>query len=162
MKHIFLFLFILASFGLNAQVNDAGTINFFDPERDPVALRSDTSLQLLVSEYVLNKAVKSRMGQGCQVQKTSKNRLINGSEYLIFEGTFGIRESQHFTLAVPLMPDALGRFYYTSAQAMVCSSPGCSNCSILNGNCVGCCSSSSSRAVSLPSPLLKVSTTIEE
>ncbi len=147
---------------LGAQVNSGGTAHFFDPEHDPVAVRSDTTLQLLVSEYLLAKSVKARLGQSCQVLKIYKNQPSAIGETLVFEGIYGSKNRQRFTLSIPLMPDTSGRFYYASAQAIVCSAPGCNNCSILNGNCVGCCSSANGGAVSLPSPLLKVQTNIDE
>jgi hypothetical protein len=164
MKHLFLLTILFASLHLNAQHKDGALskLLFFDPEHDPVALRSDTTLQLLVSEYVLSKSVKARLGQDCEVTKTYKKRLPNGDETLVFEGLFLSKARQPFTLGIPLIPDTQGRLYYTSAQAIVCSSPGCSNCSIVNGNCSGCCSSAVGSAVGLPVPLLKVPLTIDE
>ncbi|MBC7774095.1 MAG: hypothetical protein H7246_01550 [Phycisphaerae bacterium] len=164
MKHTLSLLLAIAFLPLNAQNNghNLPQVNFFDPEHDPVALRSDTTLQLLVSEYVLVKSVKARMGQDCQILKTYKNRSPNGGENLLFEGIYLAKNRQRFTLSVSLTPDAQGRFYYASSQALVCSAPGCNNCSIANGNCVGCCSSANGNAVSLPSPLLKVQTNLDD
>ncbi len=164
MKYALSLLFAIAFLSLNAQNNghNLPQATFFDPERDPVALRSDTSLQLLVSEYVLLKSAKTRMGQDCQILKTYKNKSPNGVESLLFEGVYLTKNRQRFTLCVPLTPDAQGRFYYVSAQALVCSAPGCNNCSIANGNCVGCCSSGNGNSVSFPSPLLKVQTNLED
>ena len=163
MKYALLLFIIFSSLRLFAQFNtgNAPQHNFFDPERDPIALRSDTTLQLLVSEYILCKSVKARMGQDCQVLKTYQKKLQNGTERLIFEGIYTSKSRQHFTVSIPLKPDEQGRFYYISGQAIVCSAPGCNNCTIDQGNCVGCCSSTSN-AVSLTSPLLKVQTNIEE
>ena len=63
MKYALLLFIIFSSLRLFAQFNtgNAPQHNFFDPERDPIALRSDTTLQLLVSEYILCKSVKARM-----------------------------------------------------------------------------------------------------
>lgn len=164
MKHLFLLTILFTSLHLNAQHRDRdlSKLLFFDPEHDPIAIRSDTMLQLIISEYVLAKSVKARLGQDCQVTKTYKNRLPNGDETLVFEGLFLSKGRQPFTLGIVLIPDTQGRFYYTSAQAIVCSSPGCNNCSIVNGNCSGCCSSAVGSAVGLPVPLLKVPLTIDE
>ena len=161
MKPLLLFFFIIIGLQLNAQVKEH-TPSFFDPEHDPVAMRSDTSIQLLVSEYILAKSVKARFSQDCQVIKMYKNKLPNGGEVLVFEGVILSKSRQPFTLGVPLIPDTQGRFLYASTQALVCSAPGCSNCSIQNGNCLGCCSSSTSYASTLQVPLLKVQQTIEE
>ena len=164
MKHFLPLGFMLVLLRLGAQ-NNSGNLpqaNFFDPERDPVALRSDTTLQLLVSEYVLAKSVKARLGQDCQVLKIRKSQGRDGSESLLFEGVYLAKARQRFSLSVPLLPDAQGRYYYASAQAIVCSAPGCNNCSILNGNCVGCCDSASGNAVALPTSLSKVLMTIDE
>ncbi len=163
MKYIFQTLFLLASLRMSAQ-NPGGNMPqkiFFDPERDPVALRTDTTLQLLVSEYVLTKSVKARMGPNCLILKASKSRSPKGIESLLFEGIYLAKDRQRFTISVPLVPDAQGQLYYTSSQAIVCSAPGCNNCSIDNGNCVGCCSNINGSAVALPSPLLKVQINIE-
>lgn len=156
MKYILPILLILASVRMSAQ-----NPIFFDPAHDPVALRTDSTLQLLVSEYVLTKSVKARLGPDCKVLKAYKHRSPKGAESLIFEGIYLAKNGQHFTLSVPLVPDAQGRFYYTSSQSIVCSAPGCNNCSIDNGNCVGCCSDANGSAVALPTPLLKVQINIE-
>jgi len=163
MKYFLLLLSIVTSQQLNAQINSGShpQTNLFDPERDPVALRNDTTIQLLVSEYVLSKSVEARLGQGCQVLKTYKNRTASGAQTLVFEGVYRAKNNQKFRMEIPLKPDAQTRFYYASTQALVCSSPGCNNCSILNGNCVGCCSEAGG-AVSLPSPLAKIQTSIKE
>ena len=164
MKQIFLLLFLLTGLCLNAQNpgTELAPCHFFDPERDPLALRSDSVLLLLVSEYVLAKSVKARLGQDCQVLKISKNCLPEGQNFLLFEGLFLAKNRQEFRLSIPLVPDTQGRFYYASSQALVCSAPGCNNCSIMNGKCVGCCSSVSGSAIAIPNPLLKVTTTIDE
>ena len=51
MKYALLLFIIFSSLRLFAQFNtgNAPQHNFFDPERDPIALRSDTTLQLLVT-----------------------------------------------------------------------------------------------------------------
>lgn len=160
MKHTLFLLCLLASLSLQAQVNN--DVYFFDPAKDPVALRSDTTLQLLVSEYVLAKSVKARLGDGCTVSKSYKSQTKDGAEMLVFEGVYQAKGLQRFTLGIPLLPDASGRFYHASAQALICSSPGCNNCSILQGNCVGCCSEATSSSLSFPAPLSKVQTNLEE
>lgn len=164
MKHIVLLFLLLSGLQLNAQVNskDAPQISFFDPEHDPVVIRSDTTLQLLISEYVLAKSVQARLGQDCQVTKISKLRSGNEVESLVIEGVWISKVRQHFALGIPLIPDANGRLYFASTQALLCSSPGCNNCSIQNGHCTGCCLSSSGSSVGLPGPLLKVSITIDQ
>lgn len=164
MKHLYLLFCLLISLNLQAQVAGNGTVssNFFDPEQHPIALRSDTSLQLLVSQNVLVKSVKARMGPDCQILKMYRNRLPKGGECLVFEGIYLQKDQQRFILSVPLQPDAQGRFYYASTQALICSSPGCNNCSISNGNCVGCCSDPVNSAVVLPKPLSKIQTNVEK
>ncbi len=161
MKNLYLLCCILICVRLSAQVSTP-QVKFFDPQNDPVALRSDTAIQLLVSEYVLFKSVEARLGQGCQVLKTYKNKTASGAQILVFEGVYQAKNQQKFTLGIPLNPDAQGRLYFASAQALVCSSPGCNNCSILDGSCVGCCSDAAGSAVSLPNPLMKIQTNIKE
>lgn len=160
MKHFLSFICLLYCFCVQAQVADNCT--YFDPAKDPVAFRQDTSLQLIVSEYVLIKSVKARMGPGCRIYSIHKSLETQGAPSLIFEGVLELNNHQRFTLGIPLVPDAQQRYYYASSQALVCSSPGCNNCSILNGNCVGCCSSTSGGSIALPMPLQKIQTTIEE
>jgi hypothetical protein len=164
MKQIILLLLLLPCLRLSAQLNskDAPQISYFNPEHDPVAIRSDTALQLLVSEYVLAKSVQARLGSDCQVAKISKVRAGNEAESLVIEGVWISKDRQHFALGIPLIPDVNGRLYYASNQALLCSSLGCNNCSIQNGHCIGCCLSSSGSSVGLPGPLLKVSITIDQ
>jgi hypothetical protein len=164
MKNLFLLLLLLAGMRMSAQVNSGGNaqIIFFDPEHDAVAIRNDTTLQLLVSEYILAKSVKARLGQDYQVRKIYKSRSSQGDDTLIFEGEFNLRIKQRFTLSIPMIPDTLGLLYYASTQALLCSQPGCNNCSIVNGSCAGCCSSGTASAIGLPAPLLKVPMTIEQ
>ena len=115
----------------------------------------------LPDSHANNPSDSARMGQDCQVLKTYQKKLQNGTERLIFEGIYTSKSRQHFTVSIPLKPDEQGRFYYISGQSIVCSASGCNNCTIDQGNCIGCCSSTSN-AVSLTSPLLKVQTNIEE
>ena len=159
MKTLLLLLTLLAPVCISAQDNNN---IFFDPERNPVALRSDSTLQLLVSEYVLIKSLKTRLGQDCQVLKTYERRMSNGAESLVFEGVYLAKNRQRFTLSIPLTPDTQQKYYFTSAQAIVCSAPGCNNCSIDHGNCIGCCATGSVDSFALPSPLSKVSLTIDK
>lgn len=162
MRHLYLFLCLFLAAQLGAQVNKGENQQspIFDPLRDPVALQQDASVQLLVSEFVLTKSLKARMGAGVQVLKTYKHRSENGTNHLVFEGLYP--GGTPFAIAIPLLPDAQERYYYPSAQAMICSSPGCNNCSILNGNCVGCCSAVNENSSVLPQPLLSVQTSIED
>ncbi|MFN0216694.1 MAG: hypothetical protein ACKVT2_20740 [Saprospiraceae bacterium] len=164
MKHLFLFFMLLSALGLNAQHKAANlsSSNFFNPASDPIALRFDTTFQLLVSEYVLAKSVKARLGQGCQVLKIYKSRFGDGNPSLLIEGVFQDKNRQPFLLSVPLLADAHAQFYFASDQAIVCAAPGCNNCSIMNGVCVGCCDSASGTAVALPTPLSKIQMTIDE
>ena len=168
MKNIYTLLIILFAFcaPLSAQVS--GTIapaEFFDPERNPVAVRSDTTLQLVVSEYVLIKSVTARLGKGCQVNKMSKIKSLNGMVYLIFEGNYSGRDPQPFALGINLVPDTSGKFYYGSNEALVCEKAGCSNCGILNGACTNCCApppgNGSKTARTIAVPMLKVTSSVD-
>lgn len=141
--------------------NDGVPPTFFDPQKDPIALRNDTVLHLLVSEYVLAKSVKTRLGTDYQVTKTWKSTRPD-EPMLFLEGHINTPQPHSFTLAIPLVSDVSGRFYYASSQALVCSSPGCSNCSILHGACVGCCASAVGNGLSVTSPLVKIQTSIDE
>lgn len=155
MKNTFLILFAFIGHCLAAQ-----TSPYFDPERDPVAQRTDTDFQLIVSEYVLAKSLKASMGNNCHVEKTYKDKLADGRPCLFFEGRW-MQDLHHFSIGIPLKPDAQQRLFYLESQAIVCSAPGCNNCSIYNGNCVGCCSSTSENRLS-PTPLKKVQMAIDE
>lgn len=156
MKHAFFLLLLLSALALRAQTNAQNAVQVFDPERDPVAIRADSALFLIVSEYVLTQAVKTRLGKECQVFYISKTNALAQPASLLFQGKMALQQEQDFTLKIPLTPDAEGRLYYASTQALICSAPGCNNCSIQNGNCVGCCANGTS--VALPFPLGKVKT----
>lgn len=159
MKQFYLFCCLLLAVQLNAQINNGGKTSF-DPLRDPVALKQDNCVQLLVSEFVLAKSLKARIGSDASVLKTYKNCAENGSNHLVFEGQYSNGTS--FMISIPLLPDAQERYYYTSAQALICSTPGCNNCSILNGNCVGCCTAVNENNRILAQPLLSVQTSTDD
>lgn len=132
----------------------------FDPERDPVAIREGDAVQLFVSEYVLSKSVRARIGRQAQVDKVYQ-MVWTGAPYLVVEGRHPSDNGmQTFKFNIPLMPDASGRFLYASATAQACNGP-CGNCGTNPADC-GCCTTSNGRSgQTIPSPLLKVTTTTE-
>ena len=162
MKHALPLSFLFGALALNAQVPASENVLYFDPLQDPVALRTDTTLQLLLSTSVLAQSVQTRLGAGTQVTRSYQTRSPKGVETLIFEGLYTNQDGQQFSLEIPLRPDATGRLWFADSAALVCSSPGCNNCSIYQGNCVGCCTSTSANASYLPAPLVKVPLTINE
>jgi hypothetical protein len=167
MKHIYILIFfaLFAVFESAAQNNGIPAANFFDPERDPIAVRSDTSTVLVVSEYVLTKALKARMGRGCQVQKMYQKRQRDGADYLFFEVVYAnIDGRQALVMALPLIPDAQRHFFFAGQQALVCKKEGCASCDLVNGQCMGCCALTNGRMANPPIqvPLLKVQTTIDD
>lgn len=163
MTRFILFLAMVASCQLQAQVwssSLAATTTFFDPEREPIAVRSDSSVQLIVSEYLLAKAVAARLGVSCRVCEISKQRRSGGAFSLQIRGQYDAKGTP-FALEVPLLPAAEVRFYHAAAEAAICSTPGCSNCNVQNGKCVGCCQLSNDSAVKLNLPMIKVPTAID-
>ena len=139
-----------------AQTNGKPT-PFFDPQTDALAIKKDSVIQLLVSEYALAKSASARLGAGYSVSRMYKDYdTLNGPLTLIIEGRFDNDRRRPFIMAIPLIPDDRNRFYYASSQALVCSQPGCSNCSIQNGDCTGCCATNAGRGDLLPFPLLKI------
>ncbi len=160
MKLFLLLICLLGTLPLWAQISEHSIS--FDPEKDPIAIRSDSSIQLVVSEFILAKSLQARMGKAYLVQKIYQITTPDGMSTLIFEGINLNKNRQKFNLGIPLNTSTFGRFYYASNQALVCSAPGCNNCSILNGNCVGCCSSATGSALAVPSPLAKVQTSLDE
>jgi hypothetical protein len=137
-KFLTLLGFILA-FWTQMQAQNGGT-PFFDPSVDPVAIRTDTNLQLIVSEYVLMKSVAARLGQNYRVNKVYLRKLTPGADRLIFEGTFTNNIYHRYTMIVNLIPDATGKFYRSSNTAIECEKEGCNLCDIeADGNCTPCC-----------------------
>jgi len=161
MRHLYLLLCFFLAAQLGAQVNHGENRQMlrFDPSQDPIALQQDASLHLLVSEFVLAKSLKARLGADVQVLKTYKYRSENGSNHLVFEGLYP--GGDPFSISIPLLPDAQERYYFPASQALICSSPGCNNCSIQNGNCVGCCSAVNENSI-LPQPLLRVQISVDD
>lgn len=84
---------------------------FFDPEHDPIAIRSDTSLLLVVSEYILVKSVTARVGQKCVIDKTYKSTLKNGATAIIFEGHYTGDPGQRFSMGSTLFLTQLENFF---------------------------------------------------
>lgn len=160
MKTFFLLLSLLACLQIKGQ-NTSLPVRYFDPEHEPVAIRSsDSSLQLIVSEYVLAKSIKARLGQSFQLNKVYKHQIKNGKPYLIFEGIYNTAPPQSLALGLLMIPDAQGKYYYASTLAdMTCGVVGCENCSIVNGECTGCCPNSSSN---FANPLMKVPAGIDQ
>lgn len=163
MKHIVLVVCLLGGLCMNAQVKSRDNFkdNQFDPQRDPVALQSDSTLHLLVSEFILIKALKTRLGPDMQIHKMYKGQLDKGVNCIIFEGWQTGKNAFPIVFLVPLMPDPEQLYYYTSTQAIVCSAPGCNNCSVQNGKCVGCCDSSNESTGTLSQPLSKVDLSVD-
>jgi hypothetical protein len=157
MTRFILFLALVASCQLQAQVwpGSSAAATFFDPEREPIAVRADSSLQLIVSEYLLAKAVTTRLGVSCRVNEISKQRRPDGAFSLDIIGLFDAKGTL-FALEIPLVPDVEGRFYHAAAEAAICSTPGCSNCGVQNGKCVGCCQPSNEAAGKIILPMIKV------
>jgi hypothetical protein len=162
MTRFILFLALAASSHLQAQISAGSPLVplFFDPEREPVAVRADSSFQLIVSEYLLAKAVAARFGAACLVSDISKKRRPDGDFFLLVKGQYDAKGTT-FSVEIPLVPDAEGRFLHAAAEAAICSTPGCSNCSVQNGRCVGCCSLSNDAAGKLISPMIKVPATVD-
>jgi len=155
-------IFFVLCTQINAQV--APQANFFDPEQNPVAMRNNTTLQLIVSEYVLAKSVTTRLGQGSKVSNMYKTKSANGTESLIFEGNYSGNEPHHFSMRITLVPDLAGKYFYISSPALICEKIGCFNCSIFEGDCIGCCPTLEGNGRAgrdLAAPLLRVPTSTD-
>lgn len=161
MKRLLQFTIITCGFMAFAARAGAQT-GYFDPQLEPLAIRKDSVTQLLVSEYTLARSIKARMGPGSKVLRVYKDRNPSGEEWLMAEGMFYHDQQQPFVVAIPLVPDQQHRLLYAGAQALVCSTPGCNNCSIQNGICVGCCTTATGHSTVLQTPLLRISLTLEE
>jgi hypothetical protein len=134
--------------------------HFFDPERDPVVIRQGKSMQLYISEYLIAKSVRARIGRQCDVTKVY-TLSDSGREYLIIEGQYQSDQLQYFQLNIPLMADKAGKYWYAGSEAGSCQSTSCSNCGKPPA-CATCCGGTDgSRAQSIRSPLLKVTTEAE-
>lgn len=134
---------------------------FFDPERDPVAVREGEAIHLFVSEYILAKSVRARVGRQSQIDKVYQLGW-SGKPYLIVEGHYPADGGpQYFKFNIPLTPDASGKFLYAARAGQSCNGP-CGNCGTDPSNC-GCCTTSSNGREGQPiqSPLLKVTTGTE-
>ncbi len=161
-----LFLAIAVSAQIFAQgVKTTAPATFFDPERDPIAFRSDTVLLLLVSEYTLVKSVTAGVGQKCVIDKTYKSKLHNGTTSIIFEGHYSNDPGQRFLIGLELIADSTGKYYYAAQEATMCEKPGCNNCTLSDGRCTGCCDDSGNSGLAsrpkIAKPLLKVQTSID-
>lgn len=161
MKHFYFFSLMLVAAAAFPACLRAQT-GFFDPQKEALAIRKDSVTQLLVSEYLLAKSIKARMGPGCSVLRVYKDRNAAGADWLMAEGLFYNDQQQPFVMALPLIPDSQNHLLYAGTQALVCSTPGCNNCSIQNGNCVGCCTTASGQSTVLQSPLIKIALSLEE
>ncbi|HLP92999.1 MAG TPA: hypothetical protein VK168_03140 [Saprospiraceae bacterium] len=134
---------------------------WFDPALDPVAVQKDSSLHLLISEYVLAKSLEMRLEQSVRVQAVLRQKEPDGRQSLIFTGIYPDKNKQPFTLSLRLNPDRTSRFYFADNQAIVCYTPGCNNCQVVNHQCEGCCDQSTGQSVALIRPLVKVATGVE-
>jgi len=162
MKILTLLLLFLCPFWAAAQHPSDSTLGrFFDPEKQPIATQNDSIVTLVISEYLIAKSIETRLGTSCQITKIYKVAAQNGSYCLVCEGIWKDKSRQPFTLAIPLIPDSQLKYLYAASQALICSSPGCNNCTIQNGHCVGCCSINNEEATNLALPMIKISTKIE-
>ncbi|MCC7466597.1 MAG: hypothetical protein IT261_10020 [Saprospiraceae bacterium] len=135
---------------------------WFDPERHPIAVQKDSSLLLLVSEYVLAKSLDTRMEKSVRVEAVARQKEPDGQHSLVFTGVYPDKSKQPFTLSLRLRPEPSSRFYYADTQAIICSAPGCNNCRVVNQRCEGCCDISSGQSLAVIKPLVRVATEVEE
>lgn len=160
-KYLLILPCLLAWLFVRAQDGDIPPAQFFDPERNPVAMRSDSGVvDLIVSEYVLAKSIKARMGQNFLVQKISKSRWNNGQYYLMIEGKYTGTPLQKLAYGIRLIPDLQGKFFYANAMTdKTCGVEDCDNCYFdQNGDCAGCCPNNPN---AISAPLIKVLSTID-
>lgn len=148
--HTLLFAGIGLCFPILLQAQRAPT---FDPAFEPVALRADSSLQLVQSEYILAKALRARMPWIQQVEQIQKVRAQN-MDYLVYTVRTANVPQQTIFISIPLLVGP-GGWLYAANTATLCNGNGCNRCGpppscSCDGGTGGCSSSS------LFAPLVKV------
>jgi hypothetical protein len=138
----------------NPYSNNSNTV--FDPTMMPVAVEADSSIKLIVSEYVLAKSVKRQMAAVKNVEKIEQVKR-DSVTYLVFSINTYSKES--VLIHVPLVKGRYG--YYAGTNVVSCSNScgNCTNC-FCNGSTTKKCDDPPSNTNSI-FPLSRVSTQIE-
>jgi hypothetical protein len=149
MKKIILLSFLLALSAdvLIAQVTTSTINPEFDPQLMPVAVDMDSSIQLIVSDFILAKSLKTQVPAIAQVVEVAPLQK-NGKLYLAFCIRFKGTPSHLFYHNI-LLYKGLQEAYYISNQSVTCGS----DCQ----DCKAGCECSSNGGCPPVSPVLRIS-----
>jgi hypothetical protein len=105
----------------------------FDPQSMPVAVDQDSTIQLIVSDYVLSKALKAAL---IDVSKVINLECItaNGASYLVYKTKMKQYRNEDVFVTIPLYKWYDGK-YYASSGGVTCRSINGCDCKICTGNC---------------------------
>ncbi len=138
MRKIFYLILGLCLFSVGTQAQKTAQVSLpeFDPHVMPIAVDLDSSVQLVVSNYVLIKSLKTQIpaiGKVNNVVVIQKNQKVYLSYHIRFKG----ETSQSYFYNI-LLYKGLQDEYYASNQSITCGAD-CQDC---KGDC-GCTGSGS-------------------
>lgn len=153
---LIIFIALLAGSTAYAQ----SPVALFNPQTMPVAVVSDSTVQLIVSNFTLIRSLKAQMPNLERVEKVTQIKKA-GKEYLVFTAQLRGAPHERYFINIPLREQVAG-WYYATSGGSVCA--GCSDC---QGNCGAC--SDSTQGCSAPAsihlipalPLAKVTLSVE-
>lgn len=154
---LILFIALLTGYAAHAQ----SPAPIFNPQTMPVAVVSDSTVQLIVSNFTLIRSLKTQVPNLERVEKVAQIKKA-GKEYLVFTAQFRGAPRERYFINIPLREQVAG-WYYATSGGSVCA--GCNDC---QGNC-GACSDSTQSCSAPPAsvhiistfPLAKVTLSIE-
>ncbi len=108
----------------------------FDPQTMPVAIEQDSSLQLLVSEYVLCKSLKAAVPGVVKVREV-RQFTENGFQYLVYKARIQQFGKEETTISIPLYKLPNGQYYVSNTGLCAYRSTDCCKPSTCTGTCCG-------------------------
>lgn len=127
------FMFLIGpTFTVQAQTQRPVARDTFNPALHAIGVKVDGHIELLASEYVLGKSLRSGLPDVGTIEKIEKQQ-VQGTDYLLFDATAVSNPSQRYYIGIPLYTDANG-FVFAAAAAIFCNgATSCAKCQAVEG-----------------------------
>lgn len=126
MKHLFTCVLFLGVFFCNAQIKTPFPDEYFDPDRDPIAIISGGTLRFVVSEVVVLRSISSNFKRVGSIEQMGK-RFWNNRWFLILESRHSQDMIESVYVMVRLKANEKGE-YFAEPWWMACTGNSCSSC----------------------------------
>lgn len=126
MRFFFICLCFLGIFAADAQESSLRPEDFFDPDRDPVAVMVDGSLRFTVSELVILRSISANFKRVGAIEHLDK-RFWNNNWFMVLESRHSQDMVESVYVMVRLRADEKGA-YFAEPWWMACTGNSCSSC----------------------------------